>query len=200
MKLRLLSGFLALAIAVPAFAQTAAPVAAQEPASPSLLGKRYVEVVTGLVSASPDDTYGIGAAFNAPIATNLDVGVTFQHNWLEGDSSDNYQDLAVNLTGYQDFGKVRAFGRATLGYEWWTTADESWYQFEAGAEYAVSSRLLVSAQVGWYDYFSSNTADGAFSGGPKVTYWTSSTIALSGTVSFQEHGDVAYILGAAFVF
>lgn len=200
MKLPLLSGLLALVLAVPAFAQTSPTPAAQEPASPSLLGKRYIEASAGIVASSPDDGYGLGAAFNAPLTAGLDVGASFQHNWLEGDSSDNYQDLAVNLTGYQDLGKIRVFGRATLGYEWWSVADESWYQFEAGAEYALTSRLLVSAQVAWYDYFSSDTSDGAFAGGPKVTYWTSSAIALSGSAILQEGGDVAYVLGVAFVF
>lgn len=200
MKSPLLTSLLALALAVPAFAQATATTTAQEPASPSLLGKRYAEVTAGLVDSSPDNGYGVGAAFNAPLAAGLDVGVNFQHNWLDGNSSDNYQDLGLNLTGYHDLGKVRVFGRATLGYEWWSVANESWYQLEAGAEYAVTRRLLVSAQVGWYDYFSSNTSDGSFFGGPKVTYWTSSSIALSGAVSFIEYGDVGYTLGVAFVF
>ncbi|MDF3056225.1 MAG: hypothetical protein K0R17_440 [Rariglobus sp.] len=193
MKSRLLAGLVALSLAAPAFAQSAT--------SPSLLGKRYVEGFASYTNYNhyPAD-FGFGATVNTPLCASFDVGSTFFHSRQEGDASHHYEMLDAHLAAHRDLGPVRAFARATLGYEWWSVENLTWYRLDAGAERALTERLLISAHVSWQDFFSSDVLEGRFSVTSKATFWVTSSVAVSLSGAYIETGDLATRLGLAFVF
>ncbi len=195
---------LGLAAATTAFAQSDATASASSSASASagLLGKRYVEAQAFLIDYQnfEDNGFGVGAAVNVPVTANVDVGAWFQHNWTEGDQGDNFQDLALYVTGYCEHGDLRPFATASIAYEWWSVSDDFWYQLDVGAEYTISDQLSVSARVGWFDYFSSDWDNGAFLVSTRANYWVTPTIATSLTVGYVEGGTWNYGVAAVFTF
>lgn len=198
-SLALALGF-ASALATPAFAQAMEPVAAAP--SSGLLGKRYVEASLFLVDykTTSDDGYGLGTVVNLPLAPNVDAGASFQHNWFEGDTGTNFQDLAVYVTAYADCGDFRPFAKATLAHEWWHTSNDFWYQFDVGSEYLVTERFSVSARATWSDYLASEWDGGVFGLGARANYWLTSDVATSATLTYTEDGTWVYGLAVVFQF
>jgi hypothetical protein len=193
MKSLLPAGLLALSLAIPAFSE---PVA-----SPSLLGKRYVEAFAQYTDYNHfTSDYGAGATINVPVAAAFDAGATFLHNQQDGDSAQHYETLDLHLAAHRDLGPVRGFARATFGYEWWAVENLWWYRLDVGTERALTDRLLVSAHVSWQDFLSSDMLAGRFSVTPRATYWLTPAIAVSASGSYIETGDLSAKLGLAFVF
>ena len=179
------------ALTTPAFAQTAGS---------GLLGKRYAEASAFLIEYNhfEDDGYGVGTAVNLPVAAHFDVGATFQHNWLEGDGSEDFQDLTAYLTAYTECGDFRPYARASLAYEWWGVSDDPWYQLDAGSEYLVTDRLSVSAQISWTEFLATDWNGGDFSATARANYWFTDSVAGSVNVGYVEGGS--WSTGAAVVF
>lgn len=193
MKSLLIAGLAASSLAAPAFSQPAD--------SPSLLGKRYVEAFVGYTDYNRfTSDIGMGATINLPLTASLDVGSTFLRNQQKGDSSTHYETLDLHLAAHRDCGPVRGFARATFGYEWWSVENLWWYRLDLGAEHALTDRLLISAHVSWQDFFSSDMLAGRFSVTPKATYWLTPAIAVSGSLSYIETGDLFSKFAIAFVF
>lgn len=188
---------LTTACALPAFAQDAAPT------DSGLLGKRYVEasfIVTDTQHVS-ETGYGLGASVNMPITSNVDAGVLFTHNWSEGgDKANEFQDLAGHVTVYQVCGDFRPFATATLGYQWWATSNDPWYQLDVGSEYLVTERLSVSAQVSWSEFLAGNWNGGEWGAGGRAHYWLTKNLATSATAAYTEGGTWTYRLGVVFQF
>jgi hypothetical protein len=183
----------------------AAPVIAQTDASaPSsgLLGKRYVEAFTTLSDYKnfEDNDFTLGTSVNIPLTTGLDAGAYFQHTWTEGDQSENFQDLAANLTAYASCGALRPFVRATLGYDWWYVSNDPFYQIDVGGEYLVTQRFSVSVQLSWSEFLASDWNGGGFSGSTRANYWVTEAIATSLTMGYLEGGSWSYGLAAVFRF
>lgn len=195
MKLLQLATLLALAACTSAFAQDNTTAT-----TPNLLGKHYVETQFSYIDYSGSSDFALGTAFNQPLNASFDAGAAFTHTQEEGDDSHNYQVFGVNLTGHHDFGKTRAFARATLNYEWWSVKNLWWYQADVGFERALRDRVLVTAYVSYLDFFTSTFIDSSFSATAKLTWWATPEIGLSPSVSVIERGAVAYRLGVAYVF
>ncbi len=177
------------ALASPALAQSGS----------GLLGKRYAEASAYVTDYNnyEDNAYGLGAAVNVPVTANIDAGVSFQQNWVESESDEDFQDLAGYISAYTSHGDFRPYAKASLGYEWYKPSDDPFYQLEAGSEYLLSDKLSVSANVSWYEYLSSDWNGGAFGAGARANYWVSETIALSLAAGYGEGGHWSY--GAAAV-
>lgn len=187
---------LAVACALPAFAQDETPLAS------GLLGKRYVEasfIVTDTQNMT-ETGYGLGTAFNMPLGANLDAGASFAHNWAGDDSANEFQDLAAHLTAYQVCGDFRPFATATLGYQWWQTSNDLWYQLEAGSEYLVTERLSLSAQVSWAEFIAADWNGGQWGAGSRANYWLTKNWAASALVAYTEGGTWTYSAGVVFQF
>jgi hypothetical protein len=187
---------LATACALPAFSQD------ETPANSSLLGKRYVEaafIVTDTQNM-PDTGYGLGTAVNAPLTSNLDIGASFTHNWAGNDEANEFQDLAAYITFYQVYGDFRPFATATLGYQWWQTSNDPWYQFEVGGEYLVTERLSLSAQVSWSEFLTGDWDGGQWGVGARANYWLTKKLATSATIAYTESGTWTYSIGVLFQF
>jgi len=193
MKPALFASLLASTFAASAFAQPSD--------APSLLGQRYVEPFVGYTDYNRfTSDFGLGATVNLPLSTSFDVGSTFLHNQQEGDDSQHYETLDAHLAAHRDLGPVRAFARATLGYEWWSVENLTWYRLDLGAERALSQNLLLSAHVSWQDFFSSDVLAGRFSVTGRATYWLTATTAASFSTAYLETGDLFFKLGVAFLF
>lgn len=189
----------ALALAAPAFAQSTVIAATSDS---GLLGKRYVEASTLLLdyNNASDNGYAVGTAINLPVAAHLDLGASFEHDWLEGDRDENFQDLGVSLTAYTQHGSCRPFVRAELGYEWWHVSDDPFYQIDVGSECLLSDRLSVSAELSWSEFLAEDWNGGYFAGAVRGNYWLNSDLALYTNVSAIEGGHWAYAVGAVFAF
>lgn len=187
---------LATVCALPAFSQD------ETPANSSLLGKRYVEaafIVTDTQNM-PDTGYGLGTAINAPLTSNLDIGASFTHNWAGSDEANEFQDLAAYITVYQVYGDFRPFATATLGYQWWQTSNDPWYQLEAGSEYLVTERLSLSAQLSWSEFLTGDWHGGQWGVGTRANYWLTKNLATSVTIAYTESGTWTYSIGVLFQF
>lgn len=183
----------ALAAVIPAaFAQTASASA-----DSGVIGKRYVEVGAFVLDYNndPDNGYAVGTTVNVPVSAALDVGATFEHNWLEGDRSENFQDLSAYVTYHRSYGWARSFLRAELGYEWWHVSDDPYYALDVGMEFPLTERLAVSAALNWSEFLASDWNGGAFAGKARAYYWLSDTVAASLRVTAFEGGTWSY--GAA---
>jgi hypothetical protein len=187
----------ALALAAPAVAQPTATAS-----DSGLLGKRYVEASTLLLDYNndPDNGYAVGTAINVPVAEHLDLGASFEHDWLEGDRDENFQDLGVSLTAYTQHGSCRPFVRAELGYEWWHVSDDPFYQIDVGSECLVTDRLSLSAELSWSEFLAEDWNGGSFAGAVRGNYWLSANLALYSKVTAFEGGHWAYAVGAVFAF
>lgn len=188
---------LATACVSSAFAQVATP------ANSGLLGKRYVEasfIVTDTQNMSQTG-YGLGTAVNLPLTSKLDAGASLTHNWAEGgDRANEFQDLAAYITIYEKFGDFRPFATATLGYQWWQTSNDPWYQLEAGSEYLVTERFSLSAQVSWAEFLAADWNSGQWGAGGRANYWLTQTVATSAALAYTESGTWTYTLGVLFKF
>lgn len=186
---------LSLFIALAAFAPSSAAGA-----DSGLLGKRYVEAAAFVLDYQnfEDNGYGVGTTVNLPVAASLDVGATFEHNWTEGDASDDFQDLSAFATWHGAAGPLRPFARAELGYEWWAVSDDAFYAVDLGAEYPVTDRLSVSGSAGWSEFLAEDWNGGGFSASARANYWFTDALAASLTGSAFEGGTWSY--GAAAVF
>jgi hypothetical protein len=177
------------------FAQGSEPAAAA--ADSGVIGKRYVEVGAFILNYNhtSDDGYAVGTTVNAPVSACLDVGATFEHNWLEGDRSENFQDLSAYVTYHRSYGWARSFLRAELGYEWWHVSDDPYYSLDVGMEFPLTERLAVSAALNWSEFLASDWNGGAFAGKARAYYWLTDTVAASLRVTAFEGGTWSY--GAA---
>ncbi len=187
----------ALTLAAPAFAEPTSTA----PDS-GLLGKRYAEASTLLLDYNndPDNGFAVGTAINVPVTAHLDLGASFEHDWLEGDRDENFQDLGVSLTAYTQHGSCRPFVRAELGYEWWHVSNDPFYQIDAGSECLLTERLSVSAELSWSEFLAEDWNGGYFSGAVRGNYWLNTDLALYSKVTTIEGGNWAYTVGAVFAF
>ncbi len=187
----------ALVLATPAFAESNATA----PDS-GLLGKRYAEASALLLDYNndPDNGFAVGTAINVPVAAHLDLGASFEHDWLEGDRDENFQDLGVSLTAYTQHGSCRPFVRAELGYEWWHVSNDPFYQIDVGSECLLTERLSVSAELSWSEFLAEDWNGGYFSGAVRGNYWIAPQLALYSKATAIEGGSWAYTVGAIFAF
>ena len=187
-------------LAASAFAT--APAAGQAAGDSGLLGKRYVEASAFLLDYQnfEDDGYGLGVAVNVPVCSHLDVGASFEPNWLEGDRHDNFQDLSAYATVHTDLGGLRPFARAELGYEWWYVSDDPFYQVDLGAEYSLTERVSVSGSVGWSEFLAEDWNGGSFSASVRANYWLTDAVATSLTCNALEGGTWGYGAAVAVTF
>lgn len=184
----------ALVLATPAFAESNATA----PDS-GLLGKRYAEASALLLDYNnePDNGFAVGTAINVPVATHLDLGASFEHDWLEGDRDENFQDLGVSLTAYTQHGSCRPFVRAELGYEWWHVSNDPFYQIDVGSECLLTERLSVSAELSWSEFLAEDWNGGEFFATARANWWFTDTLAASLSGTAYEGGTWGY--GAALV-
>jgi hypothetical protein len=190
---------LALALAAlttPAFVQAAAPAAQGS----GLLGTRYVEAQAFVVDYQnfEDNDFAVGTTVNLPVTSCLDVGASFEHTWMEGDETENFQDLSAYATLHTSMGSLRPFARAELGYEWWYVSDDPYYAASIGAECSVTDRLSVSASAGWSEFLAEDWNGGGFSASARANFWFTDTFAASLLGTAFEGGTWSY--GAAAVF
>ena len=97
-------------------------------------------------------------------------------------------------------GDFRPFATATLGYQWWATSNDPWYQLDVGSEYLVTERLSVSAQVSWSEFLAGNWNGGEWGAGGRAHYWLTKNLATSATAAYTEGGTWTYRLGVVFQF
>lgn len=189
----------AVSLGLAALVGSTLPAVGQTAEHSGLLGKRYVEASAFILDYQnyEDDGYGLGVVVNLPVTAHLDVGAGFEPNWEEGDRDENFQDLFLYATLHTEFGDLRPFARAELGYEWWSVSDDPFYQVDVGAEYPLTDRVSVSASVGWSEFLSEDWNGGSFVASLRGNYWVTEAFAVSLTGSAMEGGTWGY--GAAFV-
>lgn len=195
---------LCLSVLSAAFLTTARAQSLETSAPDSgLLGKRYVEASAFLTdnNHSADNGYAAGTAVNVPLTAHLDLGASFAHVWSDSDTAaDRFDDLSVSLTAYTRRGQFRPYARASFGYEWWTISNDPFYQLEAGSEYLLTSRLSVSAQVGWSEFLAEDWNGGSFSASARANYWLTPSLAASPALGYSEGGHFTYGLAVAYRF
>lgn len=195
---------LALAVTGSAIAQTAPVAQADVAADSGLLGKRYVFAGFGYldVNHSTTDGFGIATAVNVPVSANLDVGIAYNHEWVENNSDINANILTGHATYYVVEGQFRPFVRGEFGHAWTDAVmgGDVWvWRADVGTEYLVNDKLSLSASAGYSDSFESGD-NHVWSGSVELSYWITPTIAIGGEFGLIEGGNHLYGVGAVFVF
>jgi len=85
-----------------------------------LLGQEYTEFSAGMrdVSGRSDHGYDLGLSGNIGVASNLDLGGGFSHNWIRGRTPGHGNAASVSVTTYAEVKTVKPFATLALGYEW----------------------------------------------------------------------------------
>lgn len=202
-----LAGLLGLAVTLPAHAQAEAASAAPAAENSSLLGKRYVGATFGYLDINHSDrgAFGGGLSVNLPVASNVDVSIGASHDWLEGNDSFHTEEIVAAATYYIERGALRPFITGALGHAEASapgSAEEDFRFFgiDVGAEYQINSTVSVAAYGTYGDTFESGIDASAWSASAQLNYWLSSNLSVGGRVSVIEYGDVAYGVGAAWLF
>lgn len=202
---------LALAAAVGLVAATSASaqaetVAASSAENSSLLGKRYVGATFGHLDINHVDSgaFGGGLGVNLPVASNVDVSLGGSHSRLEGDNDFHTEEVIGSATYFIERGALRpyvtgSFGHAEVSFPGPFEDDFGFFGIDVGGEYQINSTFSVDAGAGYGDTFESGD-NSAWSASLQLNYWVRSDISVGGRVSVIEHGDVAYGVGAAWVF
>lgn len=185
-------------------AQDAAAPAATD--SSSLLGKRYLGASFGYQDIENRNlgAFGGGLDINLPVAANVDVGFGVSHGWLEGDNSFHQEGFDVYATYYVERGAFRPFVTGSLGHTEVSFPgpfedDFGSFGVSAGSEYLINSTVSVAGFVSYNDTFESGDQS-VWSGTLQLNYWLRSDLAVGGSVSVIEYGNVSYGLGANWVF
>lgn len=169
----------------------------------SLLGVQYVEATFGYTDIKNVDRgiYSAGANVNFPINANLDLGVSYSHDWLENNDSFYQNVLGASATAYLTEGNLRPFVGGALGYVWEGSGDDNYGVWAAGAgvEYSINASTAVRLSGTYSDSFEGND-DGAFSGSVGINHWFTSTISGTFDVTYLEGGNIAYTAGVLFKF
>lgn len=196
---------LGLALAASAHAQTET-VAAPSDENSSLLGKRYVGATFGYLDVNDMNrgAFGGGLSVNLPVAANVDVSLGGAHSWLEGDNDFHTEEVIASATYFIERGALRpyvtgALGHAEVSFPGPFEDDFGFFGVDVGAEYQINSTVSVNTYVTYGDTFESGD-NSAWSASVQLNYWVRSDISVGGRVSLIEEGDVAYGLGAAWVF
>jgi hypothetical protein len=195
--IKLLAVFSALAAGTAALAQQTAPAPAA-----GLLGQRYVGASFGYadIKNSPVDAFGADVVANFPVRANLDVGFGYSRTWVESFSDINVDAIGANATFIHTEGTLKTFTSLGLGYAWGPGEDEATvWGASAGAEFALTPKSTLAVSAGYSDDFKSGN-NGVWDGTARANYWVTDKVAVVGTVSWLEGGDVAYTLGTVFRF
>lgn len=191
------------ALAVTAFAQTE-QVAATESESSGLIGKKYVAAGFNFidVNASKTDAFSTGAFVNVPFNSVVDITSSFSHSWLEANSGANAQNFNVGAVSYLTEGAAKPFVSVGLGYTWTSDNSEGLrYNVGAGVEYQLTKQLSLTLSSTFADGFRRRTqTNEEFSGTVGANYWVTKEIVVGASLSWLEHGHVAYGLAAGYRF
>jgi len=188
------------------FAQQAPAPAVETTASSGLLGQRYVEAGFGVTDVNHFglDLYSAGVGVNLPVASSFDVGFAYAYSWLESFSDVDAHTIAASVTEFVDVGAVsglKAFGTATLGYQWFDNDDEeTFWGVDLGVEYSLNSKVSASASIGYVDNFHGPSDDGSWDGTVRANYWLTDSVVANVAVSLVEGGTVVYGAGASLKF
>jgi len=151
------------ALSASAYAQNdAAPAPASADSAfntAGLIGKRYVEASFEYddYKATKKDVYAPSLTLNLPLSPNFDVSVDYGHAVRQ--SWENLFDQAdVTGTLYFTSDELKPFVAFSLGYVWGSQIeDECIYNFSAGFEYALTSKIALTAAFNAQDDFKSHT-------------------------------------------
>lgn len=171
-----------------------------------LLGNRYVAASFGVldIKHSDRDNFGFGAVVNLPVASNIDVGLFAGYDWTEGAGGDHSTQGGGYVTYHIQEGAFRPYvsaeiGHASLSYGRLDHEDTTYYGAEVGTEYQINDKLFVDVSVGYGDAFE-NGDHSAWSTSATLSYWLQGDLCVGVSVSYIEHGEIAYGVGAAWKF
>jgi len=199
--MKLVAVIAASLLSVGAFAQSTA--VQTETASSGLIGKRYVEAGLGWVDYrhTSRDGFGAGVGVNVPVSANFDVGVSYQHSYIQhwinvGDY------LGTAATGYITRGQDKYFASLSLGYAWaqrWLDSDHTVWGGSVGIERSVNEKLSTSFSVGYDDDLGQHRV-GLWDMSVGANYAFCSKIVGTAKISYIEYGSLGYSLGLAYRF
>lgn len=191
-----------LLAAIAAVATGATAIAQQGPApSAGLLGQRYVQASFGYfdVKGSPFDAFAAGLGVNLPVSASLDVGFNYAHGWVESFSDIDSDVVVADATFIHVSDTFKTFTTLSLGYDWNALEERTIWGARAGAEFPLTPRAALSVSAGYDDDFKSGN-NGLWDGTARANYWATDKVALIGSVSWIEGGDVGFSIGAALRF
>jgi len=194
-SIKLLAVIAAVASSVTAFAQ-------QAPApSAGLLGQRYAQASFGYfdIKNSPVDAFAAGLGVNLPISASLDVGLSYAHGWIESFSNIDSDVVIGDATFIHVSDTFKTFTTLSLGYDWNDFQERTIWGARAGAEFRLTPRAALALSAGYDDDFKSGN-NGLWDGTARANYWATDKVALIGSVTWIEGGDVGFSIGAALRF
>lgn len=182
------------------FSNTSVPNPADE-AGPGLLGKRAV--LAGFAYQDLNhidvDVFGLGAGVNFPFTSNIDLGATLVHQWVEGNSDADADTLDLQATYYLTQGALKPFGTLSIGQTWFDGDNTTNWGAAAGVEFAVNQRIAVDATVGYSDNFEDGD-NSSWSGTVAANYWFTRLFAVRVGATLYEYGHTGLSVAAIWRF
>lgn len=183
---------LALAALVAAGIINAQSNAAAKPAG--ALGIRYADVSFNLQDYRNfgDHGYGLSAAVNLPVLSNLDVNLSYGHSWLNSSFDLKGDVLGAAATYFTTVGNAKPFVGLGLGYEWdrlsslGTTVRDDYGIWGAAVGFEVPvSVVTVTPSITYVDGFKSSV-DYSLTYAVEGSYWFTKTVAGYANVSYND--------------